>query len=248
MGHIEGPSRDQRELLAPSLDNRIGVDHAVRVIDAFINTLDLRSLGFSNVVAAEMGRPSYDPSDLLKLYVYGYSNQMRSSRRLEKEAGRNIEVQWLIDRVEPSFKTIADFRKLHPDAIVSVVRGFVGFCRSCSLYGGEVVAIDGTKIEAVASRKKVITPKSLAEQGAALDRKIARYLAAMDEASSPSFACCSAGRRDWWPICSRSIGSICRRRNAPNPSDSRSNAIAKFLAMSCYECGGYSCPSTTRGA
>lgn len=182
MGHVEGLSRYQCELMAASLDERVSADHSIRVIDAFIETLDLGALGFSKVVARDMGRPSYRPSDLLKLYVYGYSNQMRSSRRLEKEAARNLEVQWLINRLEPSFKTIADFRKDHADAIVATTRAFVQFCRSCSLVGGALVAIDGSKIEAVASRKKVITPKSLATQMAALDRKIEHYLTDMDEA------------------------------------------------------------------
>lgn len=182
MAHVEGESRYQKRLFAPSLDELVGTDHAVRVIDAFVDTLDLAQLEFSKVVAEAMGRPPYRPGDLLKLYLYGYVNQVRSSRRLEREAVRNIEAQWLINRVSPSFKTIADFRKDHPRAIVGVCRAFVRFCRGQSLYGGELLAIDGSKVEAVASRKKVITPKSLAKTTASLDRKIAEYLAAMDEA------------------------------------------------------------------
>jgi transposase len=182
MGHLEGTSRHQRELMSASLDERVAANHPIRVIDAFVETLDLGSLSFSKVVAQEMGRPCYRPSDLLKLYVYGYSNQMRSSRRLEKEAGRNMEVQWLINRLEPSFKTIADFRRDHASAIVAATRAFVRFCRDCALLGGELVAIDGSKIEAVASRKQVITPKALAKRAEALDRKIERYLEDMDEA------------------------------------------------------------------
>jgi transposase len=152
------------------------------VIDAFIDGLDLRALGFSKVAAEATGRPPYKPGDLLKLYVYGYLNQVRSSRGLEREAGRNLEVLWLIRRLSPSFKTIADFRRDHPEALAGVCRAFVGFCRSQSLYGSEVLAIDGSKIEAVASRKQVITPKSLAKKTASIDGKIAEYLAAMDEA------------------------------------------------------------------
>jgi transposase len=182
MAHIEGASRYQRSLVAPSLDELVGIDHPVRVIDAFVDTLDLAALTFSKVVAEGMGRPPYWPGDLLKLYVYGYMNQLRSSRRLEREAVRNLEVLWLINRVSPSFKTIADFRRDHGEAIVGVCRAFVQFCRGQSLYGGELLAIDGSKIEAVASRKKVITPKSLAEKTASIERKIAAYLAAMDEA------------------------------------------------------------------
>lgn len=182
MGHVEGESRYQRALLSPSLDEMIDAAHPVRVIDAFVDTLDLAPLGFAKVVAAALGRPPYRPGDLLKLYLYGYLNQVRSSRRLEREAVRNLEVLWLINRVSPCFKTLADFRKDHAAAIVGVCRAFVQFCRAQSLYGGEVLAIDGSKVEAVASRKKVITPQSLAQKTVALDRKIAAYLAAMDAA------------------------------------------------------------------
>jgi transposase len=163
-------------------DDLVPEDHPVRAIDAFVDALDLGQLGFSKVEAEATGRPPYLPGDLLKLYLYGYLNQVRSSRRLEREAQRNLEVLWLINRVRPSFKTIADFRKDHPQAIVEVCRSFIALCRKHALFGGELLAIDGTKIAAVASRKKVITPKKLGEQVKALDRKIADHLKAMDEA------------------------------------------------------------------
>jgi transposase len=182
MGHVEGQSRYQRVLCAASLDEQIGAEHMVRVVDAFVETLDLRGLGFSKVITEETGRPPYHPGDLAKLYLYGYTNQMRSSRRLAREAQRNIEVRWLINEVTPSFKTIADFRKDHAGAIVGLCHAFVKFCRGQSLVAGDVVAIDGTKVEAVASRKKVITPKSLQKQLAAVERKVTEYLEAMDEA------------------------------------------------------------------
>jgi transposase len=182
MGHVEGDNRYQTVLFAPSLDELVGSDHPVRVIDAFVDGLDLARLGFTKVVAEATGRPGYKPGDLLKLYVYGYLNQVRSSRRLAREAARNLEVLWLIGRLSPSFKTIADFRKDHPRAIVGVCRAFIRFCRDQSLYGGEVLAIDGSKIEAVASRKQVITPKSLAKKAVSIDLRIDEYLAAMDEA------------------------------------------------------------------
>jgi transposase len=182
MVHVAGESRCQRLLMAPSLDEIVGAEHPVRVIDAFIDGLKLKTLGFAKVDAEATGRPPYRPGDLLKLYVYGYINQMRSSRRLEREAVRNIEVQWLVNRVTPAFKTIADFRKDHAEAIVKVCRAFVLFCRDQSLYGAELVAIDGTKIEAVASRKKAVTAKRLEKQLAELDAKIGGYLAEMDEA------------------------------------------------------------------
>lgn len=182
MAHKEGQSREQMMLFPESLDGAVGGDHPVRVIDAFVDSLDLAQLGFSKVIAELLGRPPYAPGDLLKLYVYGYLNRVRSSRRLAAEAQRNIEVMWLTRRAAPAFKTVADFRKDHPKAIVGVCRAFVRFCREQALVGGRVLAIDGTKIDAVASRKQVVTPKTLAKASAAVDRKIAEYLAQMDEA------------------------------------------------------------------
>ncbi len=184
MGHVSGQSRYQATLYPEALDDVIAPDSAVRVIDAFVDRLELAGLGFSKVVAEATGRPPYDPGDLLKLYLYGYMNQMRSSRRLEREARRNVEVFWLIDRVRPVFKTIADFRKDHPEAIIGVCRAFIAFCREQSMVGGEVLAIDGSKMAAVASRKKVITKAKLVERDKALERKIAGYLEAMDQADA----------------------------------------------------------------
>jgi transposase len=182
MGHVTGESRYQTTLFPEVLDEVIGRADPVRVIDAFVETLDLAELGFSKVAAEEMGRPPYAPGDLLKLYIYGYLHRVRASRRLEAETHRNVQVMWLIKRLTPGFKTIADFRKEHARAIVGVCRAFIGFCREQSLFGAELLAIDGTKIAAVASRKRVITPAKIAKMNAAIDRKIAEYLASMDEA------------------------------------------------------------------
>jgi len=182
MAHLSGRSRDQLALFPTTLNDAVGIHHPVRVIDEFVDGLDLAGTGFSKVEAEVMGRPPYAPGDLLKLYLYGYVNRVRSSRGLEREAQRNVEVMWLVHGLTPAFKTIADFRKDHPRAIVEVCRQFIRFCRELSLVGGELIAIDGTKIEAVASRKQVITPKSVEKTMAALDRKIAAHLAAMDEA------------------------------------------------------------------
>lgn len=182
MGHISGQSRYQTTLFPEVLDEVVGRDDPVRVIDAFVDTLDLAELGFSKVAAEEMGRPPYAPGDLLKLYIYGYLHRIRASRRLEAEAHRNVQVMWLLNRLTPAFKTIADFRKDHAEAIVKVCRAFIRFCREQSLFGAELLAIDGTKIAAVASRKQVVTPQRIEKMNAALDRKIADYLASMDEA------------------------------------------------------------------
>jgi transposase len=182
MAHVAGQSRYQSTLFPEVLDEVVGADDPVRVIDAFVETLDLATLGFSKVAAEQMGRPPYAPGDLLKLYIYGYLHRVRSSRRLEAETERNVQVMWLINRLTPAFKTIADFRKDHAGAIVGVCRAFIRFCREQSLFGAELLAIDGTKIAAVASRKQVITPKRIEKMNAAIDRKIADYLTSMDEA------------------------------------------------------------------
>jgi transposase len=182
MAHVSGQSRYQTTLFPEVLDEVVGAADPVRVIDAFVETLDLAALKFSRVAAEETGRPPYAPGDLLKLYLYGYLHRVRSSRRLQAEAERNVQVMWLINRLTPSFKTIADFRKDHAAAIVGVCRWFIRFCREQSLFGAELLAIDGTRIAAVASRKQVITPKRIEKMNAAIDRKIADYLASMDAA------------------------------------------------------------------
>jgi transposase len=182
MAHVTGQSRYQSALFPEVLDEVVGVDDPVRVIDAFVETLDLAALGFSKVAAEEMGRPPYAPGDLLKLYIYGYLHRVRASRRLEAETRRNVQVMWLLNRLTPAFKTIADFRKDHAEAIVGVCRAFIRFCREQSLFGAELLAIDGTKIAAVASRKQVMTPQRIAKMNEAIDRRIADYLASMDEA------------------------------------------------------------------
>src|SRR5436309_14943435 len=135
MTHVTGQSRYQTTLFPEVLDEVVGRDDPVRVIDGFVDALDLAELGFSKVAAQDMGRPPYAPGDLLKLYVYGYLHRVRSSRRLEAETRRNVQVMWLLNRLTPSFKTIADFRKDHAEAIVKVCRAFIGFCREQSLFG-----------------------------------------------------------------------------------------------------------------
>ena len=182
MAHVTGQSRYQTTLFPEILDEVVGRDDPVRVIDAFVAGLELEKLGFSKAVAEDMGRPPYAPGDLLKLYIYGYLHRVRASRRLEAETRRNVQVMWLLNRLTPSFKTIADFRKDHAEAIVKACRAFIRFCLEQSLFGAELLAIDGTKIAAVASRKQVMTPQRIAKRNAAIDRKIADYLASMDAA------------------------------------------------------------------
>jgi transposase len=159
-------------------------DAQVRVVDLFVNRLPLRQLGFTKVVPASEGRPPYNPAHLLKLYVYGYLHQVRSSRRLERECQRNIEVLWLLNRLAPDFKTIADFRRDNRAAIGKVCRLFVQFCRRQGLFGAELVAIDGSKFAAQNSPQRAHTVAQVKEEVAKLDKRIGTYLAVLDEADA----------------------------------------------------------------
>src|SRR6202790_5668412 len=148
-----GRSRDQASFLPPRIEDYVGRDNPVRAIDAYVSSLDLIALGFRDVGAAGgAGQPPYDPADLLKLYLYGYINQVRSSRRLEREARRNTEVMWLLGGLVPGYRTIADFRKHNPAALQAANREFVLLARSMDLLGGELVAIDGAFFHGDASR------------------------------------------------------------------------------------------------
>jgi transposase len=154
---VEGADRGQITLFPDCLDDLIGEDNPVRVIDVFVDELDLAELGFDGVDPEVTGRPSYHPSVLLKLYIYGYLNRVQSSRRLEREAGRNVEVMWLTGRLAPDHKTIADFRKDNGRAIRQVCARFVALCRTMGLLTQASVAIDGSKFKAVNNRDKNFT-------------------------------------------------------------------------------------------
>ncbi len=176
MRHLDGESRDQGSLLPDTLDDYVDEDHPVRVIDAFIDNLDLVELGFSKATTKTTGRKPYNPADLLKLYVYGYLNQVRSSRRLEKECHRNLEVIWLIKRLSPDFKTIADFRKENASAIKGACQAFIQFCRQADLLTGRLVAIDGSKFKAAASKDRALTRKQLRERRKRVEWLVDTYL------------------------------------------------------------------------
>lgn len=181
MGHIQGLARNQMTLFPEALDDYVSADNPVRFLDAFIDTLDLERLGFKHAVPEATGRPPYHPGDLLKLYLYGYLNRIRSSRQLEREGRRNVEVMWLLRRLTPDFKTIADFRKDNRDAIRQVCREFTLFCRELDLFGGELVAIDGSKFKAVNRKDRNFTKRKLEGMLRALDEKITAYLNELDE-------------------------------------------------------------------
>jgi transposase len=184
MNHIKGNDRDQLTLFPDALDDYISQDSPVRFIDAFVDSLDLYRLAFRHATLQETGRPPYHPADLLKLYLYGYLNHIRSSRQLEREAHRNVEVMWLVKRLTPDFKTIADFRRNNREPIRRVCREFSLFCRKLDLFGGNLVAIDGSKFKAVNRRDRNFTKKQLERTIRKLDEDIDRYLDEMDEADA----------------------------------------------------------------
>jgi transposase len=179
---VEGEDRSQSLLLPESLDDYVGEDNPVRVIEAFIDALDLSEIGFDGMTPAVTGRPAYHPSSMLKIYLYGYLNRIQSSRRLEREAGRNIELMWLTGRLIPDFKTIANFRRDNGPAIGAVCSQFVVLCRKLGLFKAAVVAIDGSKFKAVNNRDKNFTVHKVEARIEQVDASITRYLAALDRA------------------------------------------------------------------
>jgi len=181
-GFVEGADRGQSTFLPECLDDWIGEDNPVRVIDAFVEALDLAELGFDGVEPEATGRPSYHPSVLLRLYIYGYLNRVQSSRRLEREAGRNFEVMWLLGRLAPDHKTVADFRKDNGPAIRKVCARFVELCREMGLLTTSSVAIDGSKFKAVNNRDKNFTRAKVERRRAQLEESVARYLSQLDTA------------------------------------------------------------------
>ena len=181
MAHISGTDRSQMLLLPERVEDYVGVDNPVRFIDAFVDGLDLQDAGFARVEAEATGRPGYHPADLLKLYIYGYLNRVRSSRRLEVECNRNIEVIWLLRHLKPDFKTIADFRRDNRKAFKHVFREFVLLCRQLDLFGRELLAVDGTRIKAVNAKDRNFTKAGLTKTLKEADERLIRYLEQMDD-------------------------------------------------------------------
>jgi transposase len=179
---VSGADREQSTLLPESLDDWVDESNPVRVIDAFVDALNIAELGFEGVEPAATGRPSYHPSCLLKLYIYGYLNRVQSSRRLEREAGRNVEVMWLLGRLAPDHKTIADFRKDNGGALKKVCARFVELCRRIGLLSKASVAIDGSKFKAVNNRDKNFTSAKVERRRKQLEESVSRYLSQLDTA------------------------------------------------------------------
>ena len=200
---VEGESREQISLLPACLDDFIDEDNPVRVVEAFIEALDLEEMGFSGVNPHSTGRPSYHPSVMLKIYVYGYLNRIHSSRRLEREAGRNVELMWLTGRLQPDFKTIADFRKDNGEAIRLVCREFVMLCRKLNLLG-DTLAIDGSKFKAVNNRDKNLTKAKLKRRLEQIDESIERYLGQIESNAKDKFTR-QTGNAIWLPEASSAL-------------------------------------------
>ena len=182
--HKRGLARTQTALLPPAVEDYVGEHSLVRVIEAFVSELDLRELGFQNSVPANTGRPGYAPDDLLSLYLYGYWNRVRSSRRLEAECKRNLELMWLLNQLTPDHKSIAEFRRINAPAFQKACAQFVQLLRCAGLLGAEksVVAVDGSNFKASASKASLMNAEQLAKQRAKTEQRIAEYLAQLDEA------------------------------------------------------------------
>ncbi|MBB3586360.1 transposase [Sphingomonas sp. BK481] len=181
MAHLSGADRSQLLLLPEAVDDYVGPDNPVRFIEAFVDGLDLGAAGFERVQPKGTGRPGYDPADLLKLYIYGYLNRIRSSRRLETETHRNVEAIWLLRHLKPDFKTIPDFRRDNRAAFKTVFREFAVLCRQLDLFGRELVAVDGTRIKAVNNKPRNFTRSSLVKAIQVADERLAGYMKRLDE-------------------------------------------------------------------
>ncbi|MBI1404389.1 MAG: IS1182 family transposase [Porphyrobacter sp.] len=180
MRFIEGTDRGQVSLLPACVEDYVQPDALVRVVDAFVASLNLTELGFSRTVAAATGRPGFHPGDMLRLYIWGYLNQVRSSRHLERACVRDLEALWLLRRLDPDYRTIAAFRHDNPEAIVAASAAFIQFCRESGLITGRLLALDGTKMQAVASKKNIAGAERLARDLAHTEREIAYYLDRLD--------------------------------------------------------------------
>lgn len=182
MGYVEGSSREQVVMFPEVMDDYVSGENPVRFVDAFVNQLELGAMGFSKAEPEELGRPAYDPRDLLKLYIYGYVNEIRSSRKLERETKRNVELMWLIRKLTPDHKTIANFRKDNRKALPQVFRHFTRLCRELDLYGRELVGIDGSKFRAVNGKDRNFTEAKLNQRLQWIEEKIEKYLRTLEEA------------------------------------------------------------------
>src|SRR6266511_1355235 len=236
---VEGEDRTQVTLLPECLDDYIEAENPVRVIEVFVDELDLGELGFAGVEPLATGRPSYHPAVLLKIYIYGYLNRIQSSRRLEREAQRNVELMWLTGRLRPDFKTIANFRKDNGRAIRNVCRQFVVLCQKLELFAQTVVAIDGSKFKAVNNRDRNFTNAKVKRRLEQIEESIARYLSQLDTADRHAGAAAEAkaGRlKDKIAILKQQMQGLkameLRLRDAPDQQISLTDPDARSMATS----------------
>ncbi len=236
---VEGEDRTQVTLLPECLDDYIEAENPVRVIEVFVDELDLGELGFAGVEPLATGRPSYHPAVLLKIYIYGYLNRIQSSRRLEREAQRNVELMWLTGRLRPDFKTIANFRKDNGRAIRNVCRQFVVLCQKLELFAQTVVAIDGSKFKAVNNRDRNFTNAKVKRRLEQIEESIARYLSQLDTADRHEGAAAEAkaGRlKDKIAILKQQMQGLkameLRLRDAPDQQISLTDPDARSMATS----------------
>ena len=181
MEHITGICREQITMFPEAIDDYISPENPARFLDAFVDSLDTIALGFEHAVVSSTGRPPYHPKDLLKLYLYGYLNRIRTSRLLERETKRNLEVFWLLKRLSPDHKTIADFRIENAEPLRGVFKHFVQTCQKLSLFSNELVAVDSTKFKAHNARDRVKDAAGLDKSIASITESIARYFQQLDE-------------------------------------------------------------------
>ena len=224
---VVGNDRNQSTLFPERLDDYLGEDNPVRAVDVFVDELDLAGLGFGGVEPEATGRPAYHPATLLKIYVYGYLNRVQSSRRLERECQRNIELVWLTGRLMPDFKTIADFRRDNGEAIRKVCREFVVLCRRLELFSEASVAIDGSKFKAVNTRDRNFTQAKMQRRLAQIDESIARYLWQLDSADRQGEAIPKPSHPAQREDCDAASGdSTPERTERPDDADRRQTDIA----------------------
>src|SRR5215207_951829 len=253
-----GESREQANLLPARIEDYVGPDNTVRAIESYVVALDLVKLGFRHAErGVEVGQPPYDPADLLKLYLYGYINQIRSSRRLEREVGRNLELIWLLKNLRPGYRTIANFRKENWKALKAVNRSFVLLARALGLVGGAVVAIDGSFFHGDASKASIFTRKRLAEQIAGLDREIDAYGKSLEANDAAEAQDRSKGRSDGggdggdlgakvaelMARRSRAIADLDRLEDSGETQLSLTDPDARLLAKSGQAVAGYNVQS-----
>ena len=196
MDYVSGVDREQQVLFPEVLDEYVGAENQVRFIEAFVSQLDLAALGFAHTTPPVTGRPPYHPGDLLRLYIYGYLHKIRSSRKLERETHRNVELLWLLRKLQPDHKTIAEFRRTNPQALKRVCREFTVLCKRLDLFAGELIAIDGSKFRAANSKARNYTRKDLRRLLKTIDGKIGRYLGELDTQDATEAAVASPSRPD----------------------------------------------------